>query len=125
MPTYHYRCKACRREFEEIQSMAENPLTKCPSCGKKQLVRLISGAGLVFKGSGFYLTDYKKQGSSHSDGAKEAKAAAGTEKEGKPGSGAEKEGKPASGAEKETKPQAERKKGKGGSAGAAPPGDKD
>jgi putative FmdB family regulatory protein len=115
MPTYHYRCKACKREFEEIQSMSANPLTKCPSCGKKQLVRLISGAGLVFKGSGFYLTDYKKQGSSHSDAPKETKTAAGTEKE----------TKSAGGTEKESKPPADRKKGKGGSAAAASSADKD
>jgi putative FmdB family regulatory protein len=80
MPTYHYQCKACTHEFEEFQSMSEDPLVKCPKCGKKKLVRLISGAGLVFKGSGFYLTDYKKQGSSHSDAPKETKpSSAGSE----------------------------------------------
>lgn len=60
MPTYHYRCKSCGHEFEEFQSMSEDALTLCPECGKHRLVRVISGAGLVFKGSGFYLTDYKK-----------------------------------------------------------------
>jgi putative FmdB family regulatory protein len=83
MPTYHYQCKACKHEFEEFQGMSEAPLTKCPSCGKKKLVRIISGAGLVFKGSGFYLTDYKKQGSSHSDASRESKPSS-TESETKP-----------------------------------------
>jgi putative FmdB family regulatory protein len=71
MPTYHYKCKACDHEFEEFQGMSEDPLVKCPSCGKKKLVRLISGAGLVFKGSGFYLTDYKNRGSSAAGSPKE------------------------------------------------------
>ncbi len=77
MPTYHYRCKACNHEFEEFQSMADDPLTKCPSCKKSKLVRIISGSGLVFKGSGFYLTDYKKQGASSAETAGEKKPASG------------------------------------------------
>jgi putative FmdB family regulatory protein len=60
MPTYHYRCKSCSHEFEEIQKFSDDPLVKCPACRKNKLVRIIGGAGLVFKGSGFYLTDYKK-----------------------------------------------------------------
>ncbi len=59
MPTYAYRCKSCSYEFEEIQKFADKALLTCPSCKKRQLVRLIGSAGLVFKGSGFYLTDYK------------------------------------------------------------------
>jgi putative FmdB family regulatory protein len=74
MPTYHYKCKACSHEFEEFQSMSDDPLVKCPSCGKKKLVRLITGAGLVFKGSGFYLTDYKKRNTSASESPKEKPA---------------------------------------------------
>src|SRR3990172_4921907 len=61
MPTYHYRCHACEHEFEEFQSMSDDPLIRCPECGKRKLVRVISGAGLVFRGSGFYLTDYKQR----------------------------------------------------------------
>jgi len=60
MPTYGYRCKACGHEFEEWQAMSADPLVKCPSCHQNTLTRVISGAGLIFKGSGFYLTDYKK-----------------------------------------------------------------
>jgi putative FmdB family regulatory protein len=67
MPTYHYRCKSCKNEFEELQKMSDDPLKVCPSCHKHTLVRLFSGGGgLVFKGSGFYITDYKgKSPSTH------------------------------------------------------------
>ncbi len=62
MPTYQYQCEACGHEFEELQSMTDKKLTKCPKCKKPKLVRLIgSGAGMIFKGSGFYETDYKKK----------------------------------------------------------------
>lgn len=60
MPTYDYRCSACKHEFEQFQSMTAKPLKTCPKCGKKALERLIgTGAALVFKGSGFYQTDYR------------------------------------------------------------------
>jgi len=62
MPTYQYQCKQCGYEMEELQSMNEAPLTHCPSCHTENLARIMgAGAGLIFKGSGFYLTDYKKQ----------------------------------------------------------------
>jgi putative FmdB family regulatory protein len=62
MPTYEYECQACGHDFEELQSMTDAKLTKCPKCGKNKLARLIgSGAGMIFKGSGFYETDYKKK----------------------------------------------------------------
>ena len=64
MPTYEYRCDGCGHVFEEFQSMKDDPLSECPKCGGK-VQRLIGpGAGLIFKGSGFYLTDYKKSNSS-------------------------------------------------------------
>jgi putative FmdB family regulatory protein len=60
MPTYEYECKACKHEFEIFQSMKDDALTKCPECGKDKLRRLIgTGAGIIFKGSGFYETDYR------------------------------------------------------------------
>jgi len=63
MPTYEYRCDACGHELEEFQSMTAKPLKKCPDCGKNKLVRLIgTGAGIIFKGSGFYETDYRSEG---------------------------------------------------------------
>lgn len=65
MPTYQYQCKNCGHVLEELQSMSEPPLVHCPACNKDTLARVMgTGAGLIFKGSGFYLTDYKKGSSS-------------------------------------------------------------
>jgi putative FmdB family regulatory protein len=62
MPTYDYECDACQHKFEEFQSFSEEPLKKCPKCKKKKLRRLIgTGAAVVFKGSGFYQTDYRSE----------------------------------------------------------------
>ena len=63
MPTYEYACRACGNEFEEFQSITAKPIRKCPKCSKLKVERLISGgAGLLFKGSGFYITDYRSEG---------------------------------------------------------------
>lgn len=62
MPTYDYRCTACKHEFELFQSIKAKPEKKCPQCGKNALERLIgTGAALLFKGSGFYQTDYRSE----------------------------------------------------------------
>lgn len=62
MPTYEYACPKCGHQFEQFQSMRDEPLKKCPKCGKTGLKRLVGGgAGLIFKGTGFYITDYKKK----------------------------------------------------------------
>lgn len=62
MPTYDYVCDACKHAFEEFQSFSEEPLKKCPECGKKKLRRLFgTGAAVLFKGSGFYETDYRSE----------------------------------------------------------------
>jgi putative FmdB family regulatory protein len=67
MPTYDYRCKECGHTFEEFQSMTSDALVICPKCGKASLKRLMGGGGgMVFKGSGFYQTDYKKTGAAPS-----------------------------------------------------------
>jgi putative FmdB family regulatory protein len=62
MPTYEYECTACGHEFEKFQSIKAAPIKKCPECGKQKVKRLIGiGAGLLFKGSGFYITDYRSE----------------------------------------------------------------
>lgn len=62
MPTYEYVCQKCNHAFEQFQSMNDAPLKKCPQCKKAGLKRLIGGgAGLIFKGTGFYITDYKNK----------------------------------------------------------------
>ena len=76
MPTYEYACAKCGHEFEQFQSMRDEPLKKCPKCGKAAVKRLLgAGAGLIFKGSGFYITDYKKKSGGEAKGG-EAKPAA-------------------------------------------------
>jgi putative FmdB family regulatory protein len=60
MPTYEYECETCHNHFEEFQNMTDQPIQKCPKCGKKVKRLISSGAGFIFKGSGFYITDYKK-----------------------------------------------------------------
>lgn len=60
MPTYDYECGSCGHTFEQFQSIKAASLKKCPQCGRNTLKRLIgAGAGLIFKGSGFYITDYR------------------------------------------------------------------
>jgi len=60
MPTYEYECKSCKYSFEAFQSMSDAPLNECPQC-KKELRRIINGgSGIIFKGSGFYVTDKNK-----------------------------------------------------------------
>jgi putative FmdB family regulatory protein len=64
MPIYEYQCSSCNYHMEELQNINEQPLTRCPRCKKNTLKRLIgSGAGIIFKGSGFYETDYKRSAS--------------------------------------------------------------
>lgn len=62
MPTYEYKCGNCDHLMEAFQSITAKPLKKCPECGKLKLQRLLgTGAGLIFKGSGFYETDYRSE----------------------------------------------------------------
>ena len=72
MPTYEYKCANCNCLMEVFQSITANPLRKCPECGKMKLQRLLgTGAGLIFKGSGFYETDYRSE--SYKKGAESEK----------------------------------------------------
>jgi putative FmdB family regulatory protein len=69
MPTYEYACSKCGHTFETFQPMKDAPLKKCPQCGKPALRRLVgTGAGLIFKGSGFYITDYKNKSGAPKEG---------------------------------------------------------
>ena len=79
MPTYEYKCDACGHAFERFQSIKADPVTLCPQCGQEKVRRLISmGGGLIFKGSGFYITDYRDKG--YADSAKADSAGGGDAK---------------------------------------------
>jgi putative FmdB family regulatory protein len=96
MPTYEYRCPK-GHEFERFQKMTDPPRAKCPICGKSAVRQISGGAGLIFKGSGFYITDYGKDGK----GPRQDK-----ESEAKPDSAAAKSDAAASGPEAAPKPEA-------------------
>jgi putative FmdB family regulatory protein len=107
MPTYEYECQKCGHRFEEFQSMKDAALTKCPKC-KGKLKRLIgAGAGFIFKGSGFYTTDYRsssyqeKKKSSESSGKP---AESSSKSEGAKSEGSKSEGSKSEGAKSEPKP---------------------
>ncbi len=83
MPTYEYVCQACAHAFEQFQSITAAPLRKCPACGKPRLRRLIgAGGGLIFKGSGFHLTDYRTEAYKKAADAEQKSASPSTEKKG-------------------------------------------
>jgi putative FmdB family regulatory protein len=69
MPTYEYRCPACNHEFEKLQKMSDKPGAPCPECGAAAERLLSGGAGLLFKGSGFYITDYRSDSYKKAAGA--------------------------------------------------------
>jgi putative FmdB family regulatory protein len=105
MPTYEYQCADCGFEFEKFQSMTARALRKCPRCGKQSLHRLIgAGAGVIFKGSGFYETDYRSE--SYKNAAKK-ETGAGSEKNEKKDT--KTETKAGSGEKKSEKPRDEKK----------------
>jgi putative FmdB family regulatory protein len=106
MPTYEYKCTACGHAFERFQSIKAAPIKKCPECGKNKVKRLIGiGAGLLFKGSGFYITDYRPESYNTA-----AKADAPPSSDAKPAEGsAASEAKPASKSESKSESKAEAK----------------
>ncbi|MBI1389956.1 MAG: zinc ribbon domain-containing protein [bacterium] len=80
MPTYDYVCDKCGYEFEMYQSMKDDPIKKCPECKSQKARRLIgSGGGIIFKGSGFYETDYKRKSQPSSESKSENKSESKTE----------------------------------------------
>ena len=104
MPTYEYQCDACEHNFDEFQSINDKPLKKCPKCGKPKLRRVFgAGAAIIFKGSGFYQTDYRSE--SYKAAAKADQESSKTDKsstDGKAGT-ASKETKPAKSKDKSAK----------------------
>ena len=105
MPTYEYACSKCGHRFEQFQSMRDEPLRKCPKCRRAALKRLIGGgAGLIFKGSGFYITDYKNKGMAKAAASEAAPAAGAKPAGGSPGASAGAKG--ADSAAKPAKPAA-------------------
>ena len=100
MPTYEYQCDACEHNFEEYQPITAEALKKCPECGKRKLRRVIgAGGAVIFKGSGFYQTDYR------SDSYRKGEKAESKSSEGKSGGKESKsaESKPDSGGKSESK----------------------
>jgi putative FmdB family regulatory protein len=94
MPTYEYVCDACGHQFDELQGFSEEPLKKCPQCKKNKLRRLFgTGAAVLFKGSGFYQTDYRSE--SYKAGEKKESEASKPATESKPAESKPAESKPA------------------------------
>ena len=108
MPTYDYECDACGNAWELFQQMSADPVRECPKCGKKKARRLIgAGAGIVFKGSGFYETDYRsssyKKGEESAKTGSESKSGEKTDTKSEPKSGdAKSEAKPAAKSDSKT-----------------------
>jgi putative FmdB family regulatory protein len=107
MPTYEYHCDACEHNFDEFQSINDKPLKKCPKCGKPKLRRVFgAGAAIIFKGSGFYQTDYRSE--SYKAAAKADQESSKSDKSSTDGktetSKKETDAKPAKSKEKATKP---------------------
>ena len=102
MPTYDYECSACGHEMEVFQGINDPVLKKCPECGKSKLKRLFgTGAAIVFKGSGFYQTDYRSEGyKKAADADKKASSDSGSSDSGKSDSGKSDSGKSDSGKSK-------------------------
>ncbi len=73
MPTYEYRCTQCKKRFELLQKITDPPIKRCPSCKGKPERLISSGAGLIFKGSGFYITDYKRRATGSGESAQTPK----------------------------------------------------
>lgn len=113
MPTYEYICGVCDHEFEAFQSITAKPLRDCPECGKKKVKRKIgTGAGIIFKGGGFYETDYRSESYKKSAEADKADKAAKTDAkpaESKADSSPKAESKPA---KSNPKPSKSKSKGK-------------
>jgi len=104
MPTYDYVCDACDHQFELFQSITADPLRKCPECGRLKLRRLIGpGAAIVFKGSGFYKTDYRSESYKKAAAAEKSNGSGGATESKSSDDAAQSRGKEKAAAKKETK----------------------
>ena len=102
MPTYEYECRHCRHRFEEFQSINDAPLSRCPKCGRAVRRLFGGGLGIIFKGSGFYTTDYKRTSSVGGNGSSRAKEASSDSKSGEKKAGDTKSGEGGSSGEKKS-----------------------
>lgn len=108
MPTYDYKCNACKHRFELFQSMKDAPKRKCPKCAKNALERLIgTGAAILFKGSGFYETDYRSESYKKAADAEKATSATDSKTESKPDAKADSKSDSKSDPKPESKPKQE------------------
>lgn len=80
MPTYQYACPDCGSEFEKVQKFTDDPIKKCPTCGKRHVYRVVSKVAVTFKGSGWYITDSKGNNSAGSPAKDKDKAGEGETK---------------------------------------------
>jgi putative FmdB family regulatory protein len=116
MPTYDYECSACEHRFEHFQKITDDPLAVCPKCKRKKLIRLFgTGAAVVFKGSGFYQTDYRSE--SYKRAASSDQAGSGGKAEGGSASGSEASSGNSGAAESPAKPKSGGKAKGGGKTG--------
>src|SRR5260221_10349195 len=112
MPTYEYHCDACEHDFEDFHSIMDKPLKKCPACGKLKLRRLFgTGAAIVFKGSGFYQTDYRSD--SYKKAAEKDKPASESKGESKSDGKSEPKSETKSESKSESKPASDSKSSSG------------
>jgi putative FmdB family regulatory protein len=84
MPTYWYRCQKCKHEFEEFQKISDSPVKRCPKCGGLVMRVITGGAGLIFKGSGFYITDYRPESYKKAESAEKSSAPVASNTKSKP-----------------------------------------
>ncbi len=113
MPTYDYECQACKHTFEKFQSITAKPIRKCPECGKSKVRRLLgTGAGIIFKGSGFYQTDYRSRSykqAAEKDKAPSSASTASSDKSSSGGKGSEGSGASAPSTKSDAKPAQSKK----------------
>jgi len=120
MPIYEYLCDACGEDFERMQSFSEEPVRVCPRCGASSVRRVISPVGVIFKGSGWYITDSKRQISGTAAGGRKSASGEGKGRDG--GSDAGSDAGPSSGGASGGEAGGTSGAGSGGSGGSSGPG---